>query len=80
MDVTMPVQDGLEAAAEIISADNRARIIMLTAMADREIRATAKKIGVSIFMKKPFAEQQIKEAVSALFEEGYDHAGNTDSC
>ena len=66
MDITMPIMDGLEASKEILAKDKNARIIMLSAMGDDELMAEAKKLGVKIFLKKPFDKEGMMLAVSKV--------------
>jgi len=66
MDITMPVLDGLGATLKIIEKDVKAKIIMLTAMADEEIVGQAQAAGVEIFLKKPFDEYKIISAISKV--------------
>lgn len=69
MDITMPVMDGLEAAKYIKENNRDAYIIMLTAMGDEEIIGQAHEIGVDVFLKKPFNEEKIMQAISQIVEE-----------
>lgn len=69
MDMTMPVMDGLEAASKIKGSYQDARIIMLSAMADEGLQAEAGKIGIDIFLKKPFEPQMIVDSLAAIMNE-----------
>ncbi|MBN2796405.1 MAG: response regulator [Clostridia bacterium] len=66
MDITMPVMDGLEAVKHIKDKHNNAKIVMLTAMGDDEIRAEANALGVDLFLKKPFNLEKISEVFQKL--------------
>ena len=66
MDITMPIKDGLQASREIKEKDPNAKIIMLTAMGDQEVRGEADEIGISVFLKKPFNDYKIISALSQL--------------
>jgi two-component system chemotaxis response regulator CheY len=66
MDVTMPVLDGLAAAREILTADASAKIIMLTARGDEELVAAAKKLGIDVFLQKPFKPGQLVTAIQKI--------------
>lgn len=58
MDVKMPVMDGL-AAAQIISADNIAPILLLTAYSQQDIVQEAAAAGVIAYLVKPIREEQL---------------------
>ncbi len=64
MDITMPIMDGLEAAKNIKFLNSEARIIMLSAMGDEDIKNQANKIGVDVFLSKPFNDYKIISAIS----------------
>jgi two-component system chemotaxis response regulator CheY len=66
MDITMPIMDGIEASTNIKKSNPQAKIIMLSAMGDEEIITQAKSIGIDIFLKKPFKEDMVMNAISAL--------------
>lgn len=66
MDITMPIMDGLEAAAVIKKNNPIANIIMLSAMGDEEIIEQARKLGIDIFLSKPFNEYKIISAIAKL--------------
>ena len=59
MDITMPIMDGLEATRLIMQQDPQARIIMVTAMGQKEILMTALRAGVRDFIVKPFEAERI---------------------
>lgn len=54
MDITMPILDGVEASGMIIKEDPTAKILMLSAMGDDDIKKQAKEKGVRHFITKPF--------------------------
>ncbi|MBI3395965.1 MAG: response regulator [Spirochaetia bacterium] len=62
MDITMREKDGLEAAAEILKLDGRARIIMVTALGQEDLLARAIKMGVKDFVVKPFPPERLQQA------------------
>jgi two-component system chemotaxis response regulator CheY len=69
MDVTMPIMDGLDAAAAIKKINPRQRIIMLSAMGDKDIVAEAQSRGISDFCSKPFKPQEMVEKVVKVMGE-----------
>lgn len=64
MDITMREKDGLDAASEILGADNRARIIMVTALGQEDLLARAIKMGVKDFVVKPFPPERLQQAAA----------------
>ena len=66
MDITMPVMDGITAAREITTAFSEAKIMLLSAMGDEEIRVQAQESGVKSFATKPFTSGELVEEVRKL--------------
>ena len=64
MDITMREKDGLDAATEILQGDNRARIIMVTALGQEDLLARAIKMGVKDFVVKPFPPERLQQAAA----------------
>ncbi len=62
MDIVMPEKDGLEALKEIRAENPDARVIMITAVDQRDSMLHAMKLGVSDFVVKPFDEDRIISA------------------
>jgi two-component system, chemotaxis family, chemotaxis protein CheY len=62
MDVTMGIQDGLEAARKILSADPNARIIMVTALGQQKAIMDCIALGVRDFVTKPFTKERLLSA------------------
>ena len=63
MDITMGVKDGQEAARDILSADPKARIIMVTALGQEKMLLDCILMGVRDFVVKPFTIDRILSAV-----------------
>jgi signal transduction histidine kinase/DNA-binding response OmpR family regulator len=59
MDIHMPVMDGLEAAAQIRTFDNKTPIVALTANVMINERELYKKSGIYDFLGKPFTSQEL---------------------
>ena len=64
LDITMPVMDGLETAQRLMQKDRSVKIVMLSAMGDKDIVETAKKIGVKYFLNKPFKPDELLSALA----------------
>lgn len=62
LDVKMPVMDGIE-AVEIITAENIAPTILLTAYSDKELVDRAKDAGVFAYLVKPFKPSDLPPSI-----------------
>lgn len=62
MDYRMPVKDGMEASKEILQIDKNAKILF--ASADKTIENSARSIGITAFMNKPFTFKLLIENIS----------------
>jgi DNA-binding response OmpR family regulator len=56
LDVMMPRMDGWSVMRELakLPADERPRVVMVTALASGRDRETAQQLGVDVYMPKPF--------------------------
>ena len=63
MDVSMPDVDGIEATRNIMQADARQRIVMLTMHMDTEVMDRAIKAGAVGYLTKDCAVSEVAEAV-----------------
>ncbi len=71
MDIKMPELDGLE-AARILTAENIAPVLLLTAYSQKELVERAQQAGVVGYLVKPFRDSDIQPAIEvalARFEE-----------
>jgi two-component system chemotaxis response regulator CheY len=64
MDITMPIMDGLTAAEAIKKMNSEAKIVMMSSEDHEDHREKAKQIGIDIFLKKPFDENTIAQAIA----------------
>ncbi len=62
MDVKMPVLDGIS-AAEQITAERIAPVVMLTAFSQRELVARASAAGAMAYLVKPFTKADLVPAI-----------------
>ncbi|MEN6349060.1 MAG: response regulator [Syntrophomonas sp.] len=69
MDVTMPIMDGLDAAAIIKKINPGQRIIMLSAMGDDDIINDAKSRGINDICPKPFKAADLIAKILKVMEE-----------
>lgn len=63
LDIVMPEADGLTALSGIREIDPKAKVIMVTAVDQREAMLRAMHLGVSDFIVKPFDADRIVAAV-----------------
>jgi two-component system, response regulator PdtaR len=71
LDVKMPIMDGIE-AVDIITEENIAPTILLTAYSDKELIDRAKAAGVFAYLVKPFKPSDLAptiEVARARFEQ-----------
>ncbi len=66
MDITMPEMDGLEALKAIRAKDANAKVVMCTAMGQKQIVLDAIQAGAKDFIVKPFQPERILEAVQKV--------------
>jgi AmiR/NasT family two-component response regulator len=62
LDVKMPVMDGID-AVNILTEENIAPAILLTAYSDRELVDRAKEAGVFAYLVKPFKPSDLPPAI-----------------
>lgn len=63
LDIVMPNMDGIEVLKNIREKDQISKVIMITAVDQRESMLAAMNYGVSDFIVKPFDENRIISAV-----------------
>ena len=54
MDITMPEVDGIQGLKDIIAYDNQAKVIMISALDQRDALAEAIRHGAADYVVKPF--------------------------
>jgi len=68
MDISMPIKDGVSAAAEINSL-TPLPIVLLTGTTDAETVARAREAGVMNYLLKPFREEQLAVVVDLAIDQ-----------
>ncbi len=63
MDIIMPQKDGIEALEEILKLDPNAKVVMVTAIDQRESLMRAIKAGAADYIVKPFENDRVLSAV-----------------
>ena len=68
MDITMPEKDGIQALAEILAFDPKARVVMVTAIDQRDSLMKAIKLGAVDYIVKPFEDDRVISAITKALE------------
>ncbi|HSI82493.1 MAG: response regulator [Candidatus Methylacidiphilales bacterium] len=68
MDITMPEMDGLSAVRHIMEINPKARILVISALADAATAVEAVKLGARGFLCKPFTAAELDEAFVDILE------------
>ncbi len=66
LDITMPTMDGNEALAAILANDPHARVVMITALGQKEQVLAAIKLGARDFVIKPFDPERVAATLTRL--------------
>lgn len=67
MDLTMPVMDGLESTEAILAEDPEARVIVITADVQPEVRERCHELGALDFLPKPVDKDALRRVIADLF-------------
>ena len=67
MDITMPEKDGIEALQEILEIDEEAKVIVITAIDQRESLMEAIRAGATDYIIKPFETDRVISAIKKAF-------------
>jgi len=68
LDVRMPGLDGLELQRRLVAANISVPIVFITAHYSEDQRRTAMEAGAVAFLRKPFTEQELLDAIDASLE------------
>jgi two-component system chemotaxis response regulator CheY len=68
MDITMEPQNGLDTAREILEFDEKAKIIMVTALGQEKLLKECIKLGVIDYIVKPFSKKRIISSISKILK------------
>lgn len=66
MDLIMPKSSGLEGLKGIMESDNKANVIVVSAIDQRDSLMEAIKLGAKDFIIKPFEEERITSALKKV--------------
>jgi two-component system chemotaxis response regulator CheY len=67
MDITMPKMDGLTCVDEILQRDENARILIISALADKGTAVEAVRRGAQGFLLKPFTSETLATEITEMF-------------
>lgn len=68
MDMTLPDMNGIEVIKKIMNVDNRARIIMCSAIGQQGIIIEALQAGAKEYLTKPFRENMVIETIKKILK------------
>ena len=68
LDIMLPTVGGIEALEEIIAEDPDARVVMITALGQKEQVLTSIKAGARDFIVKPFDQDRVHETLVRVLE------------
>jgi two-component system chemotaxis response regulator CheY len=68
MDMTMPIMEGLEALREIRKLDPKARVVMCSALGQKQLILEAIQSGAKDFIMKPFQSSRVLDAVNKALD------------
>jgi two-component system chemotaxis response regulator CheY len=74
MDIIMPEMDGIQALEEILKFDPNAKVVMVTAIDQRESLMKAIRLGATDYIVKPFEADRVMSAVQKAFGESPETA------
>ncbi|RKY35122.1 MAG: two-component system response regulator [Candidatus Omnitrophota bacterium] len=63
MDIVMPEMDGIQALEQILKFDQNAKVVMVTAVDQREFLMKAIRLGATDYIVKPFENDRVISAV-----------------
>ena len=77
MDIIMPEMDGIQGLKEIIAFDKQAKVIMISAIDQRDSLTDAIRNGAADYVVKPFDDDRMVTALKNIFgEEQKDSVGS----
>ena len=69
LDIVMPEYDGMHGLRGIIKADPEARVIMVSAVEQKDVLKEAFKAGAADFVVKPFDKENLQHTLEQLVPE-----------
>ncbi len=68
LDVTMPNLDGIGCLKEILTLDENAKVVMISALGKGDTMLEALNLGAANYITKPFEETSVLEAIADAME------------
>lgn len=68
LDISMPEMNGLDALKNLITSTPNAKIIIVSAVGQKQIVFEALSMGAKDFIVKPFEPERVLKSVKRLFE------------
>ena len=69
LDITMPEMDGLAVLEELLKINDKAQVIMITAVHDKVKSIEAMDKGAADFINKPFDPEKLEKALQRAIEQ-----------
>jgi two-component system chemotaxis response regulator CheY len=66
LDISMPGIDGFQVLKDMVKIDESAKIIVITALADKATGIKALKLGAKNYLIKPFNAEKLKELFKSI--------------
>jgi len=66
LDICLPGMSGIELQKKLAKSGNKIPVIFITAQEDEQLRAKSMNAGAHGFLKKPFDDQALLDAIHAL--------------
>ncbi|MEB2308141.1 MAG: response regulator [Candidatus Brocadiaceae bacterium] len=67
MDIVMPEVDGIQGLKEIIAFDNQAKVVMISAIDQRDSLMESLRYGAADYVVKPFEDDRMVAAMKNIF-------------
>jgi two-component system chemotaxis response regulator CheY len=69
LDITMPKMDGLTCLESILKEKSDTKVLVISALKDRDTGIQALKLGAKSFMPKPFTADQLRKEFTRIMEQ-----------
>ena len=68
LDITMPKLNGLEALERLMKAHPDAKVLIVSAVGQKQLVFQALGLGAKDFIVKPFEPERVRQSIKRLFE------------
>lgn len=66
MDLIMPKKGGIDALRDIRAMDSRAKVVVISAVEQRQPLMEAMRLGATDYLTKPFEKERVAEAITRI--------------